>query len=519
MMNSVALDIVIGLIFVYILYSLLASILQEALASILNLRAITLRISIERMLNDGSFFNQLANETDPDKKAEMTATAILNWLLLRPNGDFKNSFAGKFYAYPSIKFLAKADDNGLPFQSKLPSYISADNFSDTIVNMLRESAAPLTEQKELRTMEKIAIAVTGNNLAIEAETLKTLRNLLDHAKEDEQLFRDSLKQWFNEMQNRTVGWYKRKVQYSLMLMGFLIAVAFNVDTVKIVKFLAIDKDARTQLVNMAISYSKDSARAGDVRRTTDTTVLPKVLMDSAYSRVKNDLSQAGQILSVDRHWDTMTKNEILEISFKKDQATGNFMCRNTSKINCNIGECRKSLTRINAYKRLTDTNSFQITKICADTAFCGARFRALSHQQDKDSVRSKTEALFRLIKSNDSLRFNTIEATNSLTGVQKDLKTIIDSLNSRFNSSFISIDTACEIKNSGTSDYQICGRRNFTDWDKFCFVVNSIFSASFIGYLLTAFAISLGAPFWFDLLSKFVPIRGTGVNPDNKKPK
>jgi hypothetical protein len=34
-----------------------------------------------------------------------------------------------------------------------------------------------------------------------------------------------------------------------------------------------------------------------------------------------------------------------------------------------------------------------------------------------------------------------------------------------------------------------------------------------VGLLLTAAALSLGAPFWFDLLSKFVRVRGTGPPP------
>lgn len=37
------------------------------------------------------------------------------------------------------------------------------------------------------------------------------------------------------------------------------------------------------------------------------------------------------------------------------------------------------------------------------------------------------------------------------------------------------------------------------------------------GWLLTAFAISLGAPFWFDLLNKFIVIR-SAVKPHEKSP-
>jgi hypothetical protein len=39
------------------------------------------------------------------------------------------------------------------------------------------------------------------------------------------------------------------------------------------------------------------------------------------------------------------------------------------------------------------------------------------------------------------------------------------------------------------------------------------------GWLLTVIALSLGAPFWFDLLKRIVSIRTAGVNPDEKKEK
>ena len=35
----------------------------------------------------------------------------------------------------------------------------------------------------------------------------------------------------------------------------------------------------------------------------------------------------------------------------------------------------------------------------------------------------------------------------------------------------------------------------------------------FLGWLLTAAALSLGAPFWFDLLNKFINLRGAGQKP------
>jgi hypothetical protein len=37
-----------------------------------------------------------------------------------------------------------------------------------------------------------------------------------------------------------------------------------------------------------------------------------------------------------------------------------------------------------------------------------------------------------------------------------------------------------------------------------------------LGLLITALAVSLGAPFWFDLLNKVMNIRGTGQKPEEK---
>lgn len=38
-----------------------------------------------------------------------------------------------------------------------------------------------------------------------------------------------------------------------------------------------------------------------------------------------------------------------------------------------------------------------------------------------------------------------------------------------------------------------------------------------LGWLITAFAISLGAQFWFDTLGKIVGLRSSGKKPDDKK--
>jgi len=41
-------------------------------------------------------------------------------------------------------------------------------------------------------------------------------------------------------------------------------------------------------------------------------------------------------------------------------------------------------------------------------------------------------------------------------------------------------------------------------------------SLAIVGCIVTAFALTLGAPFWFDLLGRLVNFRQTGVPPDLK---
>ena len=56
MFNSQVLDVVIGLVFIYLLYSLLVTIIQEMIATIFCFRAKILQRAIVRMLEDEESF-------------------------------------------------------------------------------------------------------------------------------------------------------------------------------------------------------------------------------------------------------------------------------------------------------------------------------------------------------------------------------------------------------------------------------------------------------------------------------
>ena len=59
--------------------------------------------------------------------------------------------------------------------------------------------------------------------------------------------------------------------------------------------------------------------------------------------------------------------------------------------------------------------------------------------------------------------------------------------------------------------YKVEGYATF--WEKISYVLSHLTIRDLIGFLITALAITLGAPFWFDLLNRFVNIRAGGNKP------
>jgi len=273
MFNNVVLDVFIGLTFIFLLYSLLATIFQELIAHILSLRARMLYKGIKRMLEDG---------------------------------EEGKTFIGIFYDHPTIKYLAE----NKVFNK--PSYLRAETFSQTLIHILR--GEDYTNAKS--QMSAIQDALNKNPNSIATETLKHLNNLYIDAQGDIDRFRSKLEEWYNNTMDRVSGWYKRQTQWILLCIGFIVAGIGNIDTIKIYNILAKDKTAREQIVNMAIqSQQKYAGVATEIKKNAkDTIVLnnktdsDKVkaiifttgdsILDKTYKNIQDDADQAGGILGV-----------------------------------------------------------------------------------------------------------------------------------------------------------------------------------------------------------------------------
>ena len=261
MFNSVALDVVIGLVFIYLLYSLLGTVISEMIASLFGLRARNLQAAISRMLNDEKVKSRLGRFVNSIR------------ILKSPKNDVVNGF----YNNPEIKYLG---GSGL---FRKPSTIRPESFSKALVDELSGNGRVTGEK--INTVLKMSAENAEVNGAggkqkwpVEKESAGYLLGLWEEAQGDIDRFKLLLEAWFDRTMEQASEWYKRKIQFVLLILGFCLAWFFYADTFVIVKNLSNDKSAREQMVSMANAYIQTNPGPVDtslleIKRKLDADVI------------------------------------------------------------------------------------------------------------------------------------------------------------------------------------------------------------------------------------------------------
>jgi len=268
MTGSVAIDVVIGLVFIYLLYSLLASIIQEIIATNLSFRAKILEKAILRMLED-------------EKDRSAFRDRLSTWgRLLFPYKRWGSSLAKNFYEHPLIKYL------GEDKWSSRPAYISAKNFSKVMIDLLRGSDVKAGEDMRPH-IENWLYSDDGKTdpEGFVGTTKAYLRSLWVDAQGDVEEFRSSLENWFDNMMAHASSWYKQYNQVFLLVIGLAISIFFNVDTIEISQKLSNDPELRAQIIDQADKFRKDHPNLLEEYELAKKEVEQDTTLDSA-SRVQ-----------------------------------------------------------------------------------------------------------------------------------------------------------------------------------------------------------------------------------------
>ena len=209
MFGSYILDVAIGLVFVYMLLSLLCSTINEqVITRILSLRAKTLEAGITNMLAD-------------------------------PQGK---ELVNQIYANPLIKGLSQNAASGKP---RKPSYIPSNIFAQAVMAL-----DVVQTYKNTPAMQNSPVP-------------QALALIIQKANGDSAKELAYIEQWYNDTMDRVSGWYKRNVQLIIFILGFVIVVGLNVDTLAIITNLSNDTVIRAGFVS-AVQGSAASPSHADL---------------------------------------------------------------------------------------------------------------------------------------------------------------------------------------------------------------------------------------------------------------
>ncbi|MEH2116480.1 hypothetical protein [Nostoc sp.] len=290
----VVIDITLGLVFIYLILSLLASEIQELIATFLQWRAKHLKNSIELLLAGGSEME----ESDFTKARNLVEILYNDPLINTLNQQAKRKVE-------QLRQNANFDKKPREQKQSGPSYLPSETFAITLLDTLKIpqliNYAKNTNEESKNNLHIILASYKELKAGInnpESESYKTIKKVYGDIDEDfikfvnedlsddvpdnlikslaaiaqrsrikigdltEEInqFKNEVETWFDRSMDRASGVYKRNAKGVAILIGISIAVLTNTDTFHLVSRLSQDSVIRSTIVQSAtqrIDYIKD----------------------------------------------------------------------------------------------------------------------------------------------------------------------------------------------------------------------------------------------------------------------
>jgi len=215
----------IGLALVYFLASTLASGLIELVAHKVGYRGKFLRIGLANLL--------------PDR-----------WIYLR------------VVNHPLLAGLYR----DVPGRIKHPSYIPGETFAQALFDVVVRKAAQIRDaapHPDDRPLTARALLDAARVCRASGFTVgESLLPLVEQAGDSLEVARRNVTAWYEAAMDRVSGWYKRRARWWLFWVGAGIALAFNVDTIEIVRALAHNPALRVALAEEGARVVEKGGDAG-----------------------------------------------------------------------------------------------------------------------------------------------------------------------------------------------------------------------------------------------------------------
>ena len=269
MFGSAIIDIAIGVVFVFLLVSVIASTVNEIILSFLNMRGKELLTGLQTLLDDtdasglvkklynhGQIFGLFQGAFDPKKAGNLPSYI--------PSQNFVMAFLD------IIPAAAQLSTSGQQKAMAMTAAMNAPVVAGTPVAGAPGGGAPVQAPTPPANSSGDAalfatLWVAAQKLAEDPKTDKVgkpLIAMLEAAGNDAGKLKKSLVDWYNSAMDRVSGWYKYRTQKILFVVGLVLAVAMNIDAINILKQLSKDSTLRQSIVAAAGS-AKQPVASGD----------------------------------------------------------------------------------------------------------------------------------------------------------------------------------------------------------------------------------------------------------------
>jgi hypothetical protein len=157
-------------------------------------------------------------------------------------GDPGSDLVSRIYNHGVVNSLFRGKYGTAP-RRDLPSYIPAANFSLALLSIVKD-----TEEAKL----------PGNVRSALASFRETARN-------DEAKLQKSIEDWYNSAMDRVSGWYKRRTQMIIFVVGCILTVLANADCIHYAQRLSKDTSLRQSAVAFAEAAAKKDISKDDTK--------------------------------------------------------------------------------------------------------------------------------------------------------------------------------------------------------------------------------------------------------------
>jgi hypothetical protein len=260
--NSITLDVMIGLVFVYLLLAILCTTVNEWLAGLMKLRSKNLAAAIKQLLDSQS----------------------------GPGGD-AGWFLKKFYEHPLIAGMLKP---GMTGAAAHPSYLPSRTFATTVMDIVTAQKPGKIEFADLET---------GIKALPDGDVKKALLALIQNSGNLDQA-QKNIETWFDDTMDRASGWFKRRTQVVTVLVAIFLTGLTNADTINIVRTLWKNPTQRALLVKqaekrVAEAKKEDSSTSEDVAveyKDKNSPLKPTKIANPSKKPSKDELDALGGVL-------------------------------------------------------------------------------------------------------------------------------------------------------------------------------------------------------------------------------